>query len=129
MSKQSGILGALVALLALAAPVAASRYAGDVTDARTGGGSSATITTKPVGDGLKTKIRCSPRRGCPLARRTKVLLTSTGEQYRYTGTFTLKGASCELDAYVYPQGFQATYSCDGGTIGSIGGFSGRGGRG
>ena len=124
MSKRSGILRALVALLALAAPVAASRYAGDVTDARTGRGSSATITTKAVGGGLKTKIRCKPRQGCPLARRTKVLLASTGEQYRYAGTFTLKGASCDLDAYVYPQGFQGTYSCDGGTVGSIGGFSG-----
>src|SRR5262245_8203490 len=104
MSKRRGILGAFVALLAIAAPVADSRYAGDVTDARSGRGSPATITTKPVGGGLKTKIRCKPRLGCPLARRTKVLLTSTGEQYRYSGTFTLKGASCELDAYVYPQG-------------------------
>jgi hypothetical protein len=123
MSNRRRGLGALVVLLALAAPVPAARYAGDVTDARSGRGSMATITTKPVGDGLRTRIRCKPRRGCPLARRTKVLLSSTGEQYRYTGTFTLKGVPCELDAYVYPQGFQGTYSCAEGAIGSIGGFS------
>jgi hypothetical protein len=125
MSKRPRIIGGtLVALLALAGPVAAGRYDGDVTDALTGKGSSAKITTTPVSAGLKAKVRCKPRLGCPLGKRTKVVLASTGETYRYEGTFTLKGASCRLDAYVYPEGFQGTYNCDGGAAGSIGGSSG-----
>lgn len=125
MSQRPRIIGRmLVALLVLAGPATAARYAGDVTDARTGRGSSAKITTTPVDGGLKAKIRCKPRLGCPLAKRTKAVLASTGESYHYRGTFTRKGVSCRLDAYVYPGGFQGTYDCDDGAVGSIGGFSG-----
>lgn len=117
-------------LAALAAgPAHAKKYKGDVTDARSGRGAPATVKTKGGAAAVTATIRCKPAKGCPLAKKTKVRLASAGGQYHYAGTFTLRGSACSLDAFIYSLGFQGTYTCADGSVGSIGGFPGGGGGG
>lgn len=125
----SGLL--LLGALAAATTAGAKLYKGDVSDVRTGRSTPATVKTKGGAAALTTTIRCRPSKGCPLARRTKVRLASTGGDFHFVGTFTRKGADCSLDAYVYSLGFQGTYNCADGSAGSIGGVpaSGSGGGG
>ncbi|MFN8544701.1 MAG: hypothetical protein U0807_10945 [Candidatus Binatia bacterium] len=124
MQLQRRAVAGTVLLVAIAAsPSLAARYTGDATDARTGAGSPATIRTKGHGAVINATIKCKPTQGCPLAKKTRVRLTATGEQYAYTGSFTRHGSSCTLDAYVYTAGFQGTYRCEDGSVGSVGGLA------
>jgi hypothetical protein len=118
----------VVMLMVLASPSLAAKYTGDATDARTGRGSSAKVKTRPTAGGLRATIKCKPKEGCPLPRKLKITLTAGADQYLYSGTFSLGGAPCVMNAYVYPAGFQGTYSCDDGAAGSVGAFSGQSGE-
>ncbi len=130
MKGRSRGLSGFVLLAALAAgPAHAKQYKGDVTDARTGRSAPATVKTKGGAAAITATIRCKPAKGCPLAKKTKVRLAGAGGQYHYAGTFTLRGSACSLDAYVYSLGFQGTYTCADGSVGSIGGSPGGGGGG
>lgn len=132
MSTRHQVLIAALALgLAFAGPAGAARYAGSISDAEARV-SSAKVTTRGSGASLRSTIRCKPKKGCPLAKRTRVVLDATGDQYEYRGTFTLHGSACQMSAFIYPGAFQGSFTCGDGTAGAVSaseGHSGGGGGG
>ena len=82
------------------------------------------ITTRETNGGatLATTVRCRPRRKCrPFPGRLALQLTRGSDTFSFGGTFSVGGATCVLDAYVYGMGFEGTYTCADGTQGSISG--------
>jgi hypothetical protein len=57
----------------------------------------------------------------PFRRKLLLDLLPGGATYLYSATFSLDTAPCTLEAYVYPQGFEGTYECSDGDVGSISG--------
>jgi hypothetical protein len=114
----------LLALIAGVVPAPAAKYRGP-RYLLTGQGAGTWIikTRTPRSDGtLPTQIKCKPRRACgPFARKLLLDLQPGGSTYLYTATFSLNTAPCTLEAYVYQQGFEGTYSCTDGDAGSISG--------
>ena len=113
---------ALVIVALHARPVEAGRYRGPRYLLSGQGAGTWIIKTRAArADGtVRTKIKCRPKRVCgPFGRKLLLDLVPGGATYLYTATFSLDTAPCTLEAYVYADGFEGTYSCtdgDGGTI-------------
>ena len=71
---------------------------------------------------VRAKIKCRPKRVCgPFARKLLLDLVPGDATYTYTASFSLDTAPCTLEAYVYEDGFEGTYSCSDGDAGTIAG--------
>ena len=112
----------LVALYVL--PVEAGKFRGPRYLLSGQGAGTWIIKTRAArADGtVQVKIKCRPKRVCGAFARKLVLdLVPAGATYLYTASFSLDTAPCTLEAYVYSDGFEGTYTCTDGDAGSIAG--------
>ncbi len=120
-------LAGMLALGPAAGDADAVRYRGERYDILSGAQIGRWVIRTKEQDGgalLKVLVRCKPRRTCrPFPRRLRLEMTNQGEPHLYGGTFPLGTTTCSLSAYVYPGGFEGSYSCDDGSFGSISGRS------
>jgi hypothetical protein len=118
--------GAAALLLAAfhVVPAEAARYRGPRYLLSGQGAGTWIIKVRPArADGtVRTKIRCRPKRVCgPFGRKLLLDLVPGGATYLFTASFSLDTAPCTLEASVYPDAFEGTYSCSDGDAGTIAG--------
>jgi hypothetical protein len=115
----------MLALVSLPGRSEAARYAGERINVISGQQEGRWIikTRRLAGqDVLSTTVRCKPGARCrPWPRRLRIDMVPGAGEYDWNGSFDVNGVTCQLEAYVYDQGFEGTYDCAGQTFGSISG--------